>query len=168
MLDPRVIDPHLELVDHSSLSEDEITQVVNVLKGIRHWREAEAALSFESRNHMRLNETDMKALRFLVMSKNQKMVATPGLLAEHLNISTAATTKMLDRLTAAGHIERSVHPTDRRAVMITITEGTHEQVRETVGRSHARRFDVAARLTPDEREVVIRFLNDLSDTSNKQ
>ena len=84
-----------------------------------------------------------------------------------MNISTASTTKLLDRLAAAGHVTRSPHPTDRRALMITITERTHEQVRDTVGRTHARRFDVAARLTPAERETVIGFLNDLSDTGDK-
>ncbi|MEO7123060.1 MAG: hypothetical protein ABI400_08090 [Lacisediminihabitans sp.] len=51
--------------------------------------------------------------------------------------------------------------------MITITQETHEQVRDTVGRTHARRFDVAANLDPDEREVVIRFLDNLSNTSDE-
>lgn len=164
MLDPRVIDPRQELVDYSGMDDAEIAQIVKVLSGLRRWREAEQALSLESRSHMRLNETDMKALRFLVVSKNQGVVVTPGSLAEHLNISTASTTKLLDRLATAGHIERSPHPTDRRALRITITQSTHEQVRESVGRTHALRFDVAARLSPPEREVVIRFLNDLSST----
>ena len=166
MLDPRVIDPDQQLVDYSTLSEAEIAQIVRVLVGIREWREAEQRISLQSRNNMRLNETDMKALRFLVVSKNQGVVVTPGALAEHLNISSASTTKLLDRLANAGHIDRSPHPTDRRALMITITQRTHEQVRDTVGRTHARRFDVAKRLTAEEREVVIRFLNDLSGTSS--
>jgi hypothetical protein len=51
--------------------------------------------------------------------------------------------------------------------MITITQKTHQRVHETVGRTHARRFDVAAGLTPAEREVVIRFLEDLSNTSDE-
>jgi DNA-binding MarR family transcriptional regulator len=116
---------------------------------------------------MKLNENDMKALRFLVVCKNEGLIATPGGLAEHLSISSASTTKLLDRLAAAGHVERSAHPSDRRALMITITQQTHEQVRDTVGRTHARRFDVAAKLSPEDREVVIRFLNDLSNTSDE-
>lgn len=167
VLDPRIIDPHQELVDYSTMDDNEIAQITRVLVSIRHWRESEQAISFQSRNDLRLNETDMKALRFLVVSKNQDVIVTPGGLAEHLNISTASTTKLLDRLAAAGHVTRSPHPTDRRALMITITERTHEQVRDTVGRTHARRFDVAARLTPAERETVIGFLNDLSDTCDK-
>lgn len=167
ILDPRVVDPKQELVDYSAMDDAEIAQVVRVLQSIRRWREAEQQLSLRSRNQMKLNENDMKALRFLVICKNEGLVATPGNLAEHLAISSASTTKLLDRLEVAGHIERSAHPTDRRALMITITQHTHEQVRDTVGRTHARRFDVAANLTSDEREVVIRFLDDLSSTSDE-
>jgi len=165
MLDPRVIDPNEELVHYSGMDEDDIAQVVRVLRGIRRWREAEQALSFASRAQMRLNDTDMRALRFPVVAKNQGTIVTPGSLAEHLNISTASTTKLLDRLAAAGHIVRSPHPTDRRALMITISKSAHEEVRESVGRSHARRFEVAAELTPAEREVVIRFLDAMSETA---
>jgi DNA-binding MarR family transcriptional regulator len=166
MLDPRVVDPGQELVDYSAMDEAEIAQITRVLIGMRRWRESEQAMSFQSRHDMQLNETDMKALRFLVISKNQNQVVTPGALAEHLKISTASTTKLLDRLAASGHIQRSPHPTDRRALMVTIAKRTHEQVRDTVGRTHARRFEAAARLTPDEREVVIRFLGDLSGTGD--
>lgn len=168
MLDPRVIDPRQELVDYSGMDEAEIAQIVRVLVGIREWREAEQRLSLRSRSHMKLNETDMKALRFLVVSKNQGQVVTPGSLAEHLSISTASTTKLLDRLESAGHIERAPHPSDRRALMITITQSTHEEVRESVGRSHARRFEVASALSPEDREVVIRFLANMSDTGREE
>lgn len=168
MLDPRVIDPRQELIDYSGMDEAEIAQIVRVLVGIREWREAEQRLSLRSRSHMKLNETDMKALRFLVVSKNRGEVVTPGSLAEHLSISTASTTKLLDRLESAGHIERAPHPSDRRALMITITQSTHEEVRDSVGRSHARRFEVASALSPEDREVVIRFLASMSDTSREE
>jgi DNA-binding MarR family transcriptional regulator len=164
LLDPRVIDPGEELVAYDGLDDDEIAQIVRVLVGIREWREAEQEIRFRSRADMKLNETDMKALRFLVAAKNQGTIATPKMLADHLGISTASTTKLLDRLSAAGHIERAPHPTDRRALMITITQHTHEQVRDSVGRLHAHRWEVAAALSPGEREVVIRFLEQLSDT----
>lgn len=164
LLDPRVIDPKQELVDYAGLDDDEIAQIVRVLIGIREWREAEHEVSFRSRNDMKLNETDMKALRYLVAAKNQGTIATPRLLADHLGISTASTTKLLDRLAAAGHVTRAAHPTDRRAVMVTITQHTHEQVRDSVGTLHAQRWRVAAALSPEEREIVIRFLEQLSRT----
>lgn len=164
MLDPRIVDPERKLVDYSRMDPAEVDQVVRVLMAIRRWREAEQEISFQARSHMKLNETDMRALRFIVVAKNQGRIVTPGALAEHLGISTASVTKLLDRLAAAGHIERSPHPSDRRALAITITQRTHEEVRESVGRTHARRFEVAASLSAAEREVVIRFLDGLSAT----
>jgi DNA-binding MarR family transcriptional regulator len=166
MLDPRVIDPGQELVGYSGMDDATITQIVRVLQSVRRWREAEQRMSLDSRSRMKLNENDMKALRFLVACKNEGIIVTPRIIAEHLGISSASTTKLLDRLAAAGHVERAPHPTDRRALMITIAQRTHERVRDTVGRTHARRFDVAAGLAPAEREVVIRFLDALSSTGD--
>jgi DNA-binding MarR family transcriptional regulator len=164
LLDPRVIDPRQELVRHDDLSEEELLQVVHVLTAIRDWREAEQKLSFESRSHMKLNDTDMKALRYIIASMNADVAVTAGALSDHLHISTASTTKLLDRLERAGHIERHPHPTDRRAVTVSITEETHREVRRTMGVQHARRYEVAKRLKPAERDVVIRFLTELSET----
>jgi DNA-binding MarR family transcriptional regulator len=165
LLDPRVIDPRQELVRHDDISEAELEQIVRVLTAMRDWREAEQKLSFESRTHMQLNETDMKALRYIIASMNADVAVTAGALSEHLHISTASTTKLLDRLEKAGHIERKPHPTDRRAVTVEITEDTHRQVRRTMGVQHARRFEVAKALTPGERDVVVRFLTALTETT---
>lgn len=162
MLDPRVIDPTQELVDRATMDDAEVDSVVRVLAALRAWSDAELRMSQASQKHMKLNATDMKALRFLMASRNTGSIVTPGRLAETLQISSASTTKMLDRLERAGHILRSPHPTDRRALMITVTDATRLEARESVGRLHARRFEAAARLSPDERDVVVRFLTDLS------
>lgn len=164
LLDPRVIDPRQELVRHDDLTEEELLQVVRVLSSIRQWREAEQKLSFESRTHLKLNETDMKALRYLIASMNADVAVTAGALSEHLHISTASTTKLLDRLEKAGHIERRPHPTDRRALTVAVTDEAHREVRRTMGIQHARRFEVAKRLATADREVVIRFLTELSES----
>lgn len=104
----------------------------------------------------------MKALHFLIVARHTQTLATPGAIAQHLEISTASTTKLLDRLETGGHIVRAAHPSDRRALAITITNETYEAAVETVGRQQARRFYAAARLTEAEREVVIRFLKDMT------
>jgi DNA-binding MarR family transcriptional regulator len=165
LTDPRVIDPRQELVRHDDLSDDELEQIIAVLEAVRGWREAEQRLSFESRTAMQLNETDMKALRYIIASSNADVAVTAGALAEHLHISTASVTKLLDRLERAGHIVRKPHPTDRRAVTVEITPETHRQVRRTMGLQHARRFEVARALSPAEREIVTRFLTELSATT---
>lgn len=167
MLDPRIIDPSGTYVQHTDLSSEELDQVVAVLSAIKEWRESEERTSLESRSYMRLNETDMKALRYVIAAKNSGVLVTAGMLAEHLQLSTASITKMLDRLEKAHHINRSQHPRDRRAVVISITAATHADARATIGRKHARRFDVASSLTPAEREVVVRFLHNLAALENE-
>lgn len=167
MLDPRVIDPTQELVDRTAMDDSEVDSVVRVLAALRTWSDAELRMSQASQKHMKLNATDMKALRFLMASRTTGAIVTPGMLAESLQISTASTTKMLDRLERAGHILRSPHPTDRRALMITVTDATRLEARESVGRLHARRFEAAARLSAQERDVVVRFLTDLSTVDDQ-
>ena len=149
LIDPRVIDPRQELVRHDDLTDADLEQVVQ-------------RLSFESRSRMKLNDTDMKALRYIIAAVNAGVDVTAGALSEHLHISTASTTKLLDRLERAGHIERRPHPSDRRAVTVAITEETHQQVRRMMGKQHAQRFEVAKAMTPAEREVIIRFLTELT------
>ncbi|MFF1538710.1 MarR family winged helix-turn-helix transcriptional regulator [Microbacterium sp. NPDC058269] len=156
-------DPRSVLIDRTGVPPEELKQIARVMESLAGLREAEQTLSQASRRYMRLNETDMRALHYLIVCANRNLVATPGGIAHHLGVSTAATTKLLDRLEKGGHITRAPHPTDRRALQITITAETRHAAMETVGRQQAKRFYSAARLTPAERDVVIRFLTDMTD-----
>ncbi|WP_309073847.1 MarR family transcriptional regulator [Paenarthrobacter sp.] len=155
-------DPHQELVDRSDLSEADIQQISNLMAALGRLREAEQRLSDASLRYMKLNRSDMSALHYLIVCANHGVIATPGAIASRLNISTASTTKLLDRLERAGHVTRGAHPSDRRALAIAITPETHEAAMRTVGRQQAKRFLAAARLSPPERESVIRFLDDMA------
>ena len=164
MHDPRVFDEAAELVDRAGLDDADIDQIVRLMQSLRDWHDAARRMSEASSRYMKLNETDMRALRFLIAARNQGEIATPGALSDYLGISSASTTKLLDRLERGGHIVRAPHPSDRRALAITVTDETRAVARESVGRLHARRFAVAAALSPEEREVVISFLDALSAT----
>lgn len=155
-------DPASRLVDRSSLSTEEVQQIGLVMAALGRLREAEDRLSEASLKYMRLNRTDMRALHFLIVAENNKIVVTPGAIAAHLRISTASTTKLLDRLEHGGHIVRNAHATDRRALAISITPETREAAMQTVGKQQSRRFYAAARLTAAERDVVARFLTDMA------
>ncbi|WP_341954899.1 MarR family transcriptional regulator [Microbacterium sp. LWH13-1.2] len=155
-------DPRSLLVDRSGVAEEDLRQIALVMAALGDLRDAEQKLSLASRRYMQLNETDMRALHYLIVCANKGATATPGGIATHLGISTASTTKLLDRLEKGGHIRRAPHPTDRRALAITITPETRQAAMETVGRQQAKRFYSAARLTPEERDVVIRFLSDMA------
>lgn len=164
MHDPRISDREGDLVDRSRLDDSEVDQIVRVMQSLRGWHETQRRMSEASRRYMKLNETDMRAIRYLVAARNQGEIATAGAISAYLGISSASTTKLLDRLEHGGHIVRAPHPTDRRALAISVTDTTRAAARESVGRLHARRFAVAAALTSAERETVIRFLDALSAT----
>lgn len=151
-------DPRSELIDRSKLSEETLQQIDRIMAEMGRLRAVERKISRASQSYMNLNETDMRAIRFLISAKNTDTAVTPGMLAKHLGITTASVTKMVDRLEKAGHVVRAAHPTDRRSLCITVTPETHLAARQQVGRHHAARFGAAARLSPAEREVVIRFL----------
>jgi len=164
MHDPRLNDPSQELVRTDDLSTGEIESVISVLDAMRRWRDAERRASEASQRYMKLGASDMRALRMLIAAQNQHVAVTPGGMAAHLGISTASTTKLLDRLEKGGHIVRRAHPDDRRSLVIEVTDETRLSARSTVGREHARRFDVIAALSADERRVVAAFFDELAAT----
>ncbi|WP_442927615.1 MarR family winged helix-turn-helix transcriptional regulator [Microbacterium sp.] len=161
--DVQASDPRSTLIDRSGVSPEDLQQIAALMGAIGELREAEQRLSLASRRYMQLNETDMRALHYLIVCANRDAIATPSGIAQHLGISTAATTKLLDRLEKSSHIHRAPHPTDRRALAITISKETRLAAMETVGRQQSKRFYAAARLTRDERDVVIRFLTDMTN-----
>lgn len=155
-------DPDERLIDRQDYAAKDIEQIGQLMQALAGLREAEQQLSEASQRYMKLGQTDMKALHFLIVAQHTQTIATPGAIAVHLGISTASTTKLLDRLEAAGHILRAPHPRDRRALAISITKKTYETAVEKVGRQQAKRFHAAARLTRQERDIVMRFLTDMT------
>ncbi len=171
LFDVDSVDPTGALTNAKDLPEREVEQIGEIMNALARLKETEEDLAEASTKYMELNRTDMKALHYLIVCQNRGEAATPTAIAHHLGISTASTTKLLDRLEGGGHVTREPHPTDRRALTISITPATKRVAMETVGKHHARRFDVAARLTSEERSVVLRFLQDMAaelDVSNAE
>lgn len=155
-------DPGGRLVDRSAVSEADLAQISELMRAVGELRDVEDRLNEASQEYMKLGRTDMRALHFLIVSENRGQVVTAAAIAAHLHITSASTTKLLDRLERAGHITRSPHPSDRRALAIRITEQTRKAATDSVGVYQARRFHAAARLSRQERDVVIRFLRDMA------
>jgi DNA-binding MarR family transcriptional regulator len=156
-------DPEHVLVHREGIPAGDVRQINELMASLGELREAEERLSEASRRYMRLGDTDMRALHYLIVCMHRGIIATPGGIAHHLRISSASTTKLLDRLERGGHVVRAPHPTDRRALAISITPATHQAAMETVGRQQSKRFYAAARLAPAEPDVVIRFLRDMAN-----
>lgn len=151
-----------DLIDVAGYTLLEVEEINMLMVALVRLREAEQVLSEASRRYMHLSSQDMRALHYLMAAKRQGFTVTPGMLASHLQISPASTTKLLNRLEQGNHIIRHVHPTDRRAFAIEVTPETDVAARNSVGRMQSRRFYAAARLTSEERGIVTRFLQDMT------
>ena len=160
--DPALMDPRGTLLDRTGLEADDVETIKQVLDALREWKAEEARQSRASSEYMALPERDMRALRFIIGGERAGIVVTPAMVGEYLGITSAAITKMVDRLHARGHLVRAPHPTDRRAIALRATPHTRESARSQVGVQHARRFAAVARLTAGERSIVTRFLTDLA------
>ncbi|WP_052849691.1 MarR family winged helix-turn-helix transcriptional regulator [Streptomyces avicenniae] len=65
-----------------------------------------------------LHSTDAAALAEVLYAEDQGKPLSPARLSERISLSSGATTALLNRLEAAGHITRSREHTDRRVVTL--------------------------------------------------
>ncbi|WP_228803897.1 MarR family winged helix-turn-helix transcriptional regulator [Nocardia higoensis] len=104
-----------------------------------------------------LNETDRRALEIILLEDEKS--TTPGMLAERLGLTAAGVTIMLNRLEKQGYIVRSLHPTDRRRVIVMATELATHRVRELVFPMIVERYKMLLRWYDSaEREIIADFL----------
>ncbi|MFS0853263.1 MarR family winged helix-turn-helix transcriptional regulator [Microbacterium sp. 179-I 3D4 NHS] len=131
---------------------------VDVLNMLRRYRAAETAMRARTRASMGMNETDLMALRFLLREQRAGRIVRPIDIARTLQISTASTTTLIDRLEKGGHVRREAHPTDRRAGVVVPTVSSDEEVRETLGAMHRRMLSLVDELSDKDRAIITRFL----------
>jgi DNA-binding MarR family transcriptional regulator len=135
---------------------------VAVLNALRSYRSAESDMRRRTRDSMKMNETDLAALRFLVRAGRKHEPVSAKALAEHLAITSASTSVLINRLVSSGHVERLPHPTDKRGVLLRATEGTHTEVTDTLSGMHGRMIAAAQQLSPDETAAVVAFLESMT------
>jgi DNA-binding MarR family transcriptional regulator len=106
-----------------------------------------------------LSESDVKALEALVDADP----VTAGRLADMLNLSSGAVTRVLDRLEQAGYVRRTVDAADRRRVVVEVVPERLSAVREALeplGDAHA---IVVEAYSDDELELINDFLTKMAD-----
>ncbi len=86
----------------------------------------------------------------------------PTDVARRLDISTAATTLVLDRLQAAGHLTRSPHASDRRKVLLTPAPRSAAAAQGYVDPLLRAVDALTVSLTASEQAVVANFLDRLT------
>ncbi len=135
---------------------------VKLLAALRRCLRADEAMRRRISAGMDMNARDLRALQYVVACERTGPGASPRGVADHLAITTAATTKLIDRLTASGHLERRPHPTDRRSVVLVATEHAHRELRERLGHMHERMRAVAEAVPAECRQAVLDYLDGMT------
>jgi DNA-binding MarR family transcriptional regulator len=106
-----------------------------------------------------LHRTDMNALAFVLDAARRDEPLSPSGLAARLGLSPSATTALIDRLEASGHLERHRDPGDRRRVTLSMSEAAMGSGRRLFA-PLAEVFTASwSDFTDEERETVARFLS---------
>jgi DNA-binding MarR family transcriptional regulator len=110
-----------------------------------------------------LSTSELQALRHLVDGSRG-----PVELAHLLGVTSAASSGVVDRLVARGHVQRRPHPADRRRTQVEVTASGHQEIEALWEPMQTRLAEVDASLDEDERTIVRRYLDRVTDTLRSQ
>ncbi|KRE68303.1 MULTISPECIES: MarR family winged helix-turn-helix transcriptional regulator [Micrococcaceae] len=105
-----------------------------------------------------MHRTDMNALAVIMRHTAAGSVVTPGVLRKELNLSSPATTALIDRLDHSGHIVRERDSTDRRQVQLKMTPKAFQDGGAVFAPLAQHMGSAMADFSQDELETVTRFM----------
>jgi DNA-binding MarR family transcriptional regulator len=141
------------------LAEDWTAAQVEVMHRLHDWVVGFGEVNGHLAAWMQLPGSDANALGQIVWAAEAGAPLSPAELARRIGMTSGATTVLLNRLEAAGHIRRSRESADRRRVTLRPVPQARERARAFLVRAGA---EVAAtlRTTPDDDlRTVIAFLS---------
>jgi DNA-binding MarR family transcriptional regulator len=133
----RLID---QILDHLQLMGPEVERLSGAAAGFVH-----------------LNRTDLRAVQMLRTSRGM----TAGQLARALQVTSGATTRVIDTLVADGHAVREADPQDRRKVLVKLTPEAARVLDRSLQPLLAAARSLLEAYSDDELETVARFLTDV-------
>lgn len=143
----------------------EATEVDLLMRLARRWRR----LGAEEAGEQALSPHQERALLALARLSRGPAEHPPGHgvrvshLAAHLGIAPRSATEVADALERAGLLSRAPDPTDRRAVLLTLTERGRHTVGQVRDRRRAAADAAVATLAPADRAELRRLLQTLLD-----
>lgn len=105
-----------------------------------------------------LHPTDLQALSHLAQASGPM---TAGELARSLELSSGATTRLVDRLERMGHVERRPDDEDRRRRRIAVSPSARATAGDYFGQFSERIERLLETMDPQHHAVVAAFLSDL-------
>ena len=133
----------------------EAMRVVRALRG--YTNEAELYVAAAGREAA-MHRTDLTGLALVMDRAQLGETTTPGQLSAAMQLSAPATSAMLDRLERLGHVRRLPHPSDRRSVVVEMTDHARAVGEQMFGRLAAHLGPVLGSRTEEELADIATFL----------
>lgn len=137
--------------------------MMEAMKAVRAFTDAMDRMHGDLRGDMGMNATDLAAMRMLILREQRGELVKPHDIAKHLSITSASTTKLLERLEESGHLQRLPHPTDRRARIVVLTEDARAEFYRRFGERMRKMRGAMSGYEVDELKVVVRFLSEMEE-----
>lgn len=134
-------------------------QMRTLVHALRRYAEASDRTVEAAGNRHGLYRTDLRALSLLMQRQAEGFRTTPKDLGRLLNLTSASTTALVDRLVADGHAERSRSTTDRRSVIIHHTSTAESEGRAVFTPLSERMMGHLRRFTPEQMSVAAEVID---------
>ena len=96
--------------------------------------------------------SDIQLAALAALARHESM--TPGELAEHEKVQPPSMTRVIAVLEERGLVRREPHATDRRQVVLTVTDDGRDLVQRVRRRREAWLAQRLQELTPDQRQIL--------------
>jgi MarR family transcriptional regulator, organic hydroperoxide resistance regulator len=146
------------MTDADPLVETWSAAQVEVMHGLRDWVVRFTALNQHLAEWLRLPASDANALGQIIWAAETDSPLSPARLARQIGMTTGATTILLNRLEAAGHLVRSRESADRRRVTLRPAPAAREHARGFLAVAGAEIAGVLRTTSPAELRTIAAFL----------
>ncbi|MDD5679959.1 MAG: MarR family transcriptional regulator [Candidatus Omnitrophica bacterium] len=108
---------------------------------------------------MKITIPQFAILNFLSTEGEHKMTD----MAKFMNVSTAAVTGIIDRLTKSGYVTRKHDPDDRRIVRVKLTDKGIDLVKKSFHQRRQMIIDMFGKISQKEREDYLHILTHIKE-----
>lgn len=143
-----------------------LTPAQRAAAAVERLRLAEARLSRRRQSECGPSENARAAMRFVLERSDAGEPVTPRMLADHLGVSAAAVTGILDRLHAGGLIAFEANPDDRRSKYVIPFDRSADA--DEIDPLTAQIRESTERLGPDVAVAVAAFIDEMIDSVDSE
>lgn len=129
-----------------------------LVHALRRYAEASDRAVEAAGNQHGMYRTDLRALTLLMQRQAQGLQTTPKDLGRLLNLTSASTTALVDRLVANGHAERNRSTTDRRSVIVRHTPTAQAEGRAIFSPISQQMMNQLAHFSPDQMDTAVQVI----------